>query len=95
MQDGETLSGGTLRGREQVIEKLSYVGSHTCKNALTDYIFIWHARYPEGANKILDAMNQHNINGKKIRLIDAGPIIAGYMGEKTLGLMHYGDFESE
>ena len=93
MRDGTSISAGRFRGRKEVIERLCTIGSHACENALTDYIIVWHTKYQEGANKILEVMQQNNVNNKEILVLEGGPLFAGFTGEKSIGVMYLGKFD--
>ncbi|NHJ86667.1 MAG: DegV family protein [Asgard group archaeon] len=91
-EDGIVTSGGTIRGRDEVIKRIKFMAPFVIKNAITDEIFIWHTQDEETANEILEIMKKANGNGKEIRIQEAGPIIGTHVGPKSLGFTYIGKY---
>lgn len=91
-KDGETSSGGTLRGSDQVLERLKFLGKKAVNRAITDHVFIWHTQNFDKAQEIKQQMEEANNNGKEIRILEAGPIIGTHLGEKMLGVIYLGKY---
>ncbi|MBD3192595.1 MAG: DegV family EDD domain-containing protein [Candidatus Heimdallarchaeota archaeon] len=92
-ENGETSNGGNFRGREEVLNGLKRLAPYALKHSVTDEILIWHSRNIEEAEELKETLSKNNRYSKNIRIIEAGPIIGGYMGEKMLGLIYLGDFK--
>ncbi|NHK30673.1 MAG: DegV family protein [Asgard group archaeon] len=92
-KDGLIVPGGTLIGRKEVIKRLKFVAPIIVKQAITDYIFIWHVNYPELANELYKIMNSHNNGNKEIIIQKAGPVVGTHVGEKSIGFMYIGDYK--
>ncbi len=91
--DGLISSGGKIKGRNEVIKRLKYTAQFIPQNAITDYIFIWHTQDYEIAEEIYQIMLEQNNNGKKIRIIEAGPVIGTHVGPKSLGFVYIGNYD--
>ena len=92
-EDGSVGNRGSFRGdREEVIKRFKFMAPYVVKHAITDNIFIWHSAYIEPAKELLEIMEQHNDKGKKIRIVNAGPVVGTHIGEKTLGLVYIGPY---
>ncbi|NPE08742.1 MAG: DegV family protein [Asgard group archaeon] len=92
-KDGSVGSRGKIRGdREEVIKRFKFLAPFVVKHAITDNIFIWHSEYKEPAKELLEIMEQHNDKGKKIRIVNAGPVVGTHIGEKTIGIVYIGPY---
>jgi len=91
-ENGLVTSGGTIRGREEVIKRLKYATPYILKEAKTDYIFIWHTREEEIAKELLQLMESYNHTGKKILIQEAGPVIGTHVGPGSLGFTYIGGY---
>lgn len=94
-EDGVVTSGGKLRGRAEVIERMKFMAPLVVENAITDHIFIWHTRYRDAAKELLEIMEQNNSNGKEIRIQEAGPVIGTHIGPKSLGYTYIGEYKKK
>jgi fatty acid-binding protein DegV len=65
------------------------------KNAITDYIFIWHTQDFEQAKEILEIMEEVNEDGKEILIQEAGPVIGTHIGPKSIGFTYIGDYNPD
>jgi DegV family protein with EDD domain len=92
LEGGIIKTGGTIRGREEVIKRIKFMAPFVVKNAITDNIFIWHTRDIETAKEILDIMEDVNENGLEIRILEAGPIVGTHVGPKSLGFTYIGNY---
>jgi DegV family protein with EDD domain len=93
-RNGETCSGGTLRGREQVIKSLKFLAPKAIEEAKTDFVFIWHTQNIDTAQEIKQVI-ANNSNGKEVRILEAGPVIGTHLGEKMLGIIYIGKYEDQ
>lgn len=92
-EDGSVGNRGKIKGgREEVIKRFKFIAPFVVKHAITDNIFIWHSEYIEPAKELLEIMEQHNDKGKKIRIVNAGPVVGTHVGEKTLGVVYIGPY---
>ena len=81
-EDGVVSSGGTIRGRKEVIKRLKYMALFVAKNAITDQIFIWHTRDIEIANELKEIIEENNVGDIQVRIQEAGPVIGTHIGPK-------------
>ena len=92
-EDGSVGSRGKFRGdREEVIKRFKFLAPFVVKHAITNNIFIWHSEYKEPANELLEIMERHNDKRKKIRIVNAGPVVGTHIGEKTIGVVYIGPY---
>ncbi|MBY8994323.1 MAG: DegV family protein [Candidatus Heimdallarchaeota archaeon] len=91
-EDGVVASGGTIRGREEVIKRLKYMATLIAKNAITDQIFIWHTRDIEIANELKEIVEQNKAENVLVRTQEAGPVIGTHVGPKSLGFTYIGHY---
>ncbi|HUT81673.1 MAG TPA: DegV family protein [Candidatus Bathyarchaeia archaeon] len=91
-EDGSIVSGGTIKGRNEVIKRLKYMAQFISKNTITDFIFIWQTQDYEVAEELEQIIHEHNGNNKKIRIIEAGPVIGTHVGPKSLGFVYIGNY---
>ncbi|MBD3191172.1 MAG: hypothetical protein GF308_11030, partial [Candidatus Heimdallarchaeota archaeon] len=94
-EDGVVASGGKIRGREEVIERMKFLAPIVVEKSITDHIFIWHTRYLDAANELLEIMEKHNSSGKEIRIQEAGPVIGTHIGPKSLGFTYIGEYKKK
>jgi len=93
-KDGSVGSRGKIRGdREEIIKRFKFMVPFAVKHAITDNIFIWHSEYMEPAKELLEIMERHNDKGKKIRIVNAGPVVGTHVGEKTIGVVYIGPYD--
>ncbi|NHJ33290.1 MAG: DegV family protein [Asgard group archaeon] len=91
-EDGVVSSGGTIRGREEVIKRLKYMASFVAKNTITDQIFIWHTRDIESAEELEEIIKQNKDDNINVRIQEAGPVIGTHVGPKSLGFVYIGHY---
>lgn len=89
-EDGVVSSGGTIRGREEVIKHLKFMAPFVAKNTISDQLFIWHTRDIEIAKELKEIIEQNNANNVEVRIQEAGPIIGTHVGPKSLGFVYIG-----
>jgi len=92
LEDGVISSGGTIRGREEVIKRLKYMAPFVAKNTITDQMFVWHTRDIEIANELKEIIEQNKVNDVEVRIQEAGPIIGTHIGPKSLGFVYIGHY---
>ncbi|MBN1330401.1 MAG: DegV family protein [Candidatus Heimdallarchaeota archaeon] len=90
--EGSIISGGKIKGRDEVIKRLKFAAKFIPNNSLTDYLFVWHTQDYEIAEEINQIMAKNNNNGKNIRIIEAGPVIGTHVGPKSLGFVYIGNY---
>ncbi|NHK29854.1 MAG: DegV family protein [Asgard group archaeon] len=95
LDNGEIKTGGTIRGRDEVIKRVKYMAPFVVKNAITDNIFIWHSRDVETAKEILEIMEEVNEKALEIRIQEAGPIVGTHVGPKSLGFTYIGKYNND
>ncbi len=91
-ENGLVTPGGTIRGHEEVVKRLKFAAPLILDHAKTDYVFIWHTREEQIAKDLLDIMEAHNNDGKKILIQEAGPIIGTHVGPGSLGFTYIGEY---
>jgi DegV family protein with EDD domain len=91
-EDGVVSSGGTIRGRDEVIRRLKFMAKFIAKNSITNQIFIWHTRDLEIANDLKEIINQNKTSNIEVRTQEAGPVIGTHVGPKSLGFTYIGSY---
>ncbi|MFW9923592.1 MAG: DegV family protein, partial [Candidatus Thorarchaeota archaeon] len=94
-EKGLIVPGGTLFGKKEVLKRLKFLLPIILDKAITDTIFIWHVRYPEGAKELYDEAQKFNIHKKQVVIQEAGPVVGTHVGEKSIGFMYIGPYESK
>jgi len=94
LEDGVVSSGGTIRGREEVIKRLKYMAPFVAKNTINDQIFIWHTQDVEIANELKEIIEQNKANDVEVRIQEAGPVIGTHVGPKSLGFVYIGHYSN-
>ncbi|MCK5182652.1 MAG: DegV family protein, partial [Candidatus Heimdallarchaeota archaeon] len=92
---GQIVSGGTLRGTEQVLKRIKFAAPIILKNSITDHVVIWHVRNPKAAEEILEIMEANNGQNKELIVQEAGPLVGTHVGEKSIGIMYIGDYKKK
>ncbi len=93
--DGSIVSGGTLIGRKEVVKRLKFIAPIILEKAITDIIFIWHVRNPGTAQELLELMETHNTQNKRIIVQEAGSLVGTHVGEKAIGFMYIGEYNKK
>ncbi|MBD3192881.1 MAG: DegV family EDD domain-containing protein [Candidatus Heimdallarchaeota archaeon] len=94
-EDGMIASGGQIRKREEVIQRMKFIAPILLEHSISDHFFIWHTRYLKIAEEIRDLLEKNNEKNIEIRIAEAGPIIGGHIGEKALGFHYVGDYKKK
>ena len=94
-EGGKIVPGGTIKGRDEADKALRNAAKYIAKHSVTDLIFIWHVRTLEFANELKEIMEQNNPDKKKIKVIEAGPVVGTHVGPGAVAFMYYGDYNPD